>query len=528
MFIRIMFTILTVATTATSAPLGTEFTYQGVLSDGGSPAAGNFDLRFIMYNADAGGSQVGPTVFVDDLPVSDGRVTTELDFGGVFDGAALWLEVSVREGSSSGSYTVLSPRQSLTAAPLALHAVHAETADVATTAGHASTSSDADTLDGLGGAHYLAWSNLTGKPGGLDDGDDDTLADLSCDSGEVAAWDGSAWNCASVGTVAYSSTAVVGPVGNPTTNGAVLIAAVGALPTPASEADGWIIELEPGEYDLGGFNLYLEDWISLRGADRLTTIIHSEVCGSSGSVVSLGVGTLSNVLVENTCGDGTSEVSAIRVRSASHGARIDDVKVVLQSDAGAQLGIDNSADGVWVRDVITDLWGSTDAIGIRSEGESLYLLDVIASASGTGEAFGVSLLPGATAFPIGGLFEAKLGTIAYGLKMEDATVDARDLEISGDVGAIFSSLTTGSRRSSFTGISTHGTILVWANVVGTENRFIIHRSRIDDPTTTIFTFGEYSIVRVVMSELAQGSTSGRVYCSAVVDDVYNFYPDTCP
>lgn len=62
MFIRIMIAILFVATTAMSAPLGTGFTYQGVLSDGGSPAAGSFDLRFIMYNADAGGSQVGPTV----------------------------------------------------------------------------------------------------------------------------------------------------------------------------------------------------------------------------------------------------------------------------------------------------------------------------------------------------------------------------------------------------------------------------------------------------------------------------------
>lgn len=57
---------------------------------------------------------------------------------------------------------------------------------------------------------------------------------------------------------------------------------------------------------------------------------------------------------------------------------------------------------------------------------------------------------------------------------------------------------------------------------------MIYRSRIANPVVTIGTFGEYAVIRVVLSELAQGSTFGRVFCSAVVDDVYNFYPDTCP
>jgi hypothetical protein len=47
----------------------------------------------------------------------------------------------------------------------------------------------------------LDWSKLTGLPAGLADGDDDTLAALSCSDGEVAAWDASssAWGCASSG-----------------------------------------------------------------------------------------------------------------------------------------------------------------------------------------------------------------------------------------------------------------------------------------------------------------------------------------
>jgi len=50
-------------------------------------------------------------------------LTTELDFGiGPFAGDQLWLEISVRDGVDTGSFTGLSPRQKLTATPYALHA----------------------------------------------------------------------------------------------------------------------------------------------------------------------------------------------------------------------------------------------------------------------------------------------------------------------------------------------------------------------------------------------------------------------
>jgi len=51
-----------------AAPLGTAFTYQGRLSAGGQPASGSYDLRFILYNADIGGSQVGPSSQTLQLP----------------------------------------------------------------------------------------------------------------------------------------------------------------------------------------------------------------------------------------------------------------------------------------------------------------------------------------------------------------------------------------------------------------------------------------------------------------------------
>ncbi len=101
--------------------LGNTFTFQGALDDGGSPANGAYDFRFIMYDDGVGGSQVGPAVTVNDLAVAGGIFTAPLDFGAVFQGDNRWIEVQVRAGASTGSYTTLSPRQPITATPYALY-----------------------------------------------------------------------------------------------------------------------------------------------------------------------------------------------------------------------------------------------------------------------------------------------------------------------------------------------------------------------------------------------------------------------
>jgi hypothetical protein len=102
--------------------LTTSFTYQGHLTDGGSPANGPYDFEFKLYDAPTDGTTLG-TLTVKNFPVSEGLFTVPLDFGaGVFTGDARWLEIGVRPGLSSGAYTLLSPRQALTATPYALYA----------------------------------------------------------------------------------------------------------------------------------------------------------------------------------------------------------------------------------------------------------------------------------------------------------------------------------------------------------------------------------------------------------------------
>jgi len=113
------------APSATAAPVGTEFTYQGRLQDGAQPAMGLYDFEFRLHSqlGSPGGSVTAPVV-LDDVPVENGVFSVVLDFGAAeFIGDARWLSIAVRDGDSVGAYETLSPRQKLTAAPYALYAL---------------------------------------------------------------------------------------------------------------------------------------------------------------------------------------------------------------------------------------------------------------------------------------------------------------------------------------------------------------------------------------------------------------------
>jgi hypothetical protein len=107
---------------------GTIFTYQGRLDDQGAPSSGPHDFVFRLFDAASGGAQIGSTVCVDNVNVIDGVFTAELDFGQQFATTAeRHLEIEVRSdtglpcGDGTG-FVVLSPRQRVTAAPMASHA----------------------------------------------------------------------------------------------------------------------------------------------------------------------------------------------------------------------------------------------------------------------------------------------------------------------------------------------------------------------------------------------------------------------
>src|SRR5687767_8286459 len=74
----------------------TAFTYQGRLSDSGSPANGSYDMTFALFNAVGGPAQQGTTLTNAAVGVSNGLFTVTLDFGNQFPGLPRWLEIGVR------------------------------------------------------------------------------------------------------------------------------------------------------------------------------------------------------------------------------------------------------------------------------------------------------------------------------------------------------------------------------------------------------------------------------------------------
>lgn len=100
------------------ADIGSGFTYQGHLDKDGAPVNGPFDFQFLLYDEATRGNQIGPTLGIAGVDVTNGVFTVALDFGPVFWEGRRFLEVRVRP-ASGGNYTTLSPRQLITPAPVA-------------------------------------------------------------------------------------------------------------------------------------------------------------------------------------------------------------------------------------------------------------------------------------------------------------------------------------------------------------------------------------------------------------------------
>ncbi|MFG0317609.1 MAG: FG-GAP-like repeat-containing protein [Planctomycetota bacterium JB042] len=130
-----------------AAPLGTSFTYQGELRQAGIVVDQPSDFRFRLYDALAGGGQVGAQNNRPNVPVTRGTFTVSLDFGSTaFTGDARFLEIDVRSPAGVGGYVTLAPRVPLTSTPNALFAMRAE---------DSTNAKSADLLDGVDSSGFV-------------------------------------------------------------------------------------------------------------------------------------------------------------------------------------------------------------------------------------------------------------------------------------------------------------------------------------------------------------------------------------
>ncbi|MBO6940151.1 MAG: hypothetical protein JJ863_34585 [Deltaproteobacteria bacterium] len=156
---------------------------QGVLTDSeGAPLEGTVDVTFTLYDAPTDGSMLFSETIAVNL--EGGAFSVYLGTGTPLD-LSLFRDISdTHIGVQVGADPEMTPRIRLGTVPYAAFARYA---------------GDAATIDGLGSAdlalaaHGHGWTDITGRPAGLDDGDDDTTydgtsfatSDQSCMVGQV-------------------------------------------------------------------------------------------------------------------------------------------------------------------------------------------------------------------------------------------------------------------------------------------------------------------------------------------------------
>lgn len=117
--------LLTLALAAAALPLAAEpvstaFTYQGSLKKADAPVSAPQDFQFGLYSTAAGTDQVGSTVTLAGVPVTNGLFNVNLDFGtGAFGTDQRYLQIAVRP-TGQPAYTTLAPRAPVMPAPVAL------------------------------------------------------------------------------------------------------------------------------------------------------------------------------------------------------------------------------------------------------------------------------------------------------------------------------------------------------------------------------------------------------------------------
>ena len=133
----------------------TEFTYQGSLSSSGAPANGNYDFEFLLFDNLTGGTQVGTTVAVNGVAITNGVFSVKLNFGNQFiSGANRFIEIRVRP-SGPGGMTTLAPRQQINSAPYAVKSLGALNAESATMSSNSLSANNALQLGGIAANQFV-------------------------------------------------------------------------------------------------------------------------------------------------------------------------------------------------------------------------------------------------------------------------------------------------------------------------------------------------------------------------------------
>lgn len=104
--------LLVTAMSAAFPVMAESWVYRGALSDGGTPAEGEYGFRLTFYDREFGGKALAPSTLLDAVAVREGAFSAPLDLDPSLQRRdTLWLAVEVRD--ESGSYVPLAQREAV-------------------------------------------------------------------------------------------------------------------------------------------------------------------------------------------------------------------------------------------------------------------------------------------------------------------------------------------------------------------------------------------------------------------------------
>ena len=501
----VLIVVLMMTGTASARPLAealdTSFTYQGRLTDGGAPASGTYDFQFSLYNALSSGTQVGSTVSKGGLTVTNGLFTVQLDFGNVFDGTALYLQVAVRPGGSSSSYTPLTPLQPLGATPYAQYALQAGS---------------------------VPWSGITDVPAGVTSGS------------------------------TYKNVKIVAKSGGDFTT---ITAALNSI-MDASDTNRYLVYVAPGVYTE---KVIMKQYVDIQGASELTTKIswtgNSSWDGDSSTLLGADNAELRFVTVENT---GNADY-AIAIYNTGASPRLTHVTATVSGGTSQNIGIFNSsASSPTMTNITANAMGGNFSIAIQNyQSCSPTMTDIIATASDGTYTYGVNNDASSSPMMMNVNTSASGGMSTYGIVIGSSSPTLMNVSAKASGGTyqniailnrsgapilmnVNASASGGDNgfglynsnaaspiinNSSLSASGSTSNYGIYNETLSPSGIYTIsvNNSRIIGSTATIYNT-DYFTVLVGASQLSGGAITGggTVTCAGVYDENYTFSASTCP
>lgn len=184
--------------------------YQGrLVKTDGTPESGNAQMRFGLFGTETGGSAVWEET--QAVAISQGYYSTYLGRvttfpAALFDTGALWLEVSVQAPGDT-QFRTMTPRQRVGSVAFALSARNLKGGTVDATG---ISINGTTVIDSSG--RLTTSAGYTAGPGISIDGTTRAISVNSsgCSTGQVLQWNGSAWQCSTVGGGSAGISSVTG------------------------------------------------------------------------------------------------------------------------------------------------------------------------------------------------------------------------------------------------------------------------------------------------------------------------------